>query len=222
MKKRGFTLIEMLTTTAIMVIIFGLLTILFGRATTIHRTIRGGGDAENYGIYLLNTVLYGPGINWDEGLIGCRRTIHPELSEFAVRFNGLDPTVEIPASKKSGPYYYLGFQTAGGKNVLYRMAIANTTFAYSMYRDKGAPYDFDPAGVTANYFDLKPNWAKDRQLELLEGSGFYYYGKYLNELTAADTPYYVGVKLMLKNTTQNIQEAVTLYRCVRVRNIIKY
>ncbi|MFA5393055.1 MAG: prepilin-type N-terminal cleavage/methylation domain-containing protein [Candidatus Ratteibacteria bacterium] len=235
--KKGFTLIEMLTTTAIMVIVFGLLALIFGRATTIHKVVRSGGDAENFGIYLINTIIYGPGTNREEGLIGVENVIHPENS-FDATFTGLDPTVASeaginyppinpPDQRFCGPYLYLGFKTKGSaKNILYRMAIANTTTAYSIYRDNGVNYDF--ADIGANYFDLKPTWAKDRQLQVLNTSGFYYYkidasGNPQPITDAINDPiYFVGIKLVLKSILQNTQEAVTLYRCVRIRNQIDF
>ena len=187
---KGFTLIEMLTTTAILVIVFGLLAIIFGRATNIHKVVRSGGDAENFGIYLLNTIVYGPGINREKGLVG--------VQPFALSTD--DTTVDT-----------LTFIGQDGIEVQYSLKESSLYFGS---------------------VDLKPTWATDRQLDVirLDASGnrlseFLYYDTGLNPISLPSfTGYvgYVGVKLVLKNTLQNIQEAVTLYRCVRVRNQIDF
>ena len=181
MNKKGFTLVEMLTTTVILVIVFALLAVIFGRATTIHKVVRSGGDAENFGIYLLNTITYGPGVTREEGL------------------------VTAPPFQSTALDTELVFLTPTNQSIFYRLTGGT---------------------LLHNNYDLKPTWAKDRQLEVLSAdstqSKFFFYDKDLVELTSTDTPYYVGIRLVLKNTLQNIQEAVTLYRCVRVRNWIEF
>ncbi|MFH1903453.1 MAG: prepilin-type N-terminal cleavage/methylation domain-containing protein, partial [Candidatus Omnitrophota bacterium] len=195
---KGFTLIEMLTTTAILVIVFGLLAIIFGRATAIHKIVRSGGDAENFGIYLINTITYGPGINRGKGLVGARP------------FNSNLVTTATDATCSDT----LTFQGSDGQYVRYIL--------------DGSSVKYWNGGT--DYVDLKPTWATDRQLEVirLDASGnrlseFLYYDTGLNPIFSTGVPVgYVGIKLMLKNTLQNIQEAVTLYRCVRVRNQIDF
>ena len=186
MNKKGFTLIEMLTTTAILVVVFGLLAIIFGRATTIHKIVRSGGDAENFGIYLINTIVYGPGINREKGLVG--------VQPFTLSLD--DTTVDT-----------LTFIGQDGIEIRYSL---NENSLYS------------------GSVDLKPTWATDRGLEVLVDhtahySEFLYYDTGLTLITTTGVPVgYVGVKLVLKNTLQNIQEAVTLFRYVRVRNQIDF
>ncbi|MFH2068664.1 MAG: prepilin-type N-terminal cleavage/methylation domain-containing protein [Candidatus Omnitrophota bacterium] len=183
---RGFTLIEMLTTTAILVIVFGLLAIIFGRATNIHKVVRSGGDAENLGIYLMNTIVYGPGINREKGLVGIQPfALNPDTTSDTLTFQGRD-AAEVKYSLKEGSLYF-------------------------------------------GSVDLKPTWATDRQLEVirLDASGnrlseFLYYDTDLSISSTGVPVGYVGIKLVLKNTLQNISEAVTLYRCVRVRNQIDF
>ena len=184
MNKKGFTLIEMLTTTAIMVVIFGLLALIFGRATTIHKIVRSGGDAENFGIYLMNTIVYGPGISREKGLIGTQPFTYTELP--------LSSTV-------------LQFKDANNNVVAYTLSTSTNTLSYGTV-------------------DLKPTWAKDRGMEVLPESGFYYYNDTVGTVpaTGTDPVRVVGIKLMLKSTLQNIAEAVTLYRCVRIRNQIDF
>ena len=189
MNKKGFTLIEMLTTTAILVIVFGLLAIIFGRATTIHKVVRSGGDAENLGIYLINTIVYGPGINREKGLVGAKPfTLNTTTQTDTLTFQGQDNQ-------------YVRY-VLDGSSVKFNTSADGTTWS------------------TLDV-DLKPTWATDRQLEVLPESGFYYYTSDLFEAAGFDTAA-VGIKLVLKNTLQNIQEAVTLYRCVRVRNQIDF
>ena len=184
MDKKGFTLIEMLTTTAILVVVFALLAIIFGRATSIHRIVRSGGDAENLGIYLINTITYGPGVNREKGLISAK-------------------PLSLNANTKTDT---LTFQDSDGQSVRYIMDGSSVKYQ-----------------VGTIYVDLKPSWATDRQLEIVPGSGFYYYNAVGAEETTLGNPIYaVGVRLVLKNTLQNIQEAVTLYRYVRVRNQIAF
>ena len=194
--KRGFTLIEMLTTTAILVIVFGLLAIIFGRATNIHKIVRSGGDAENLGIYLINTIIYGPGIERGKGLVGAK----PFICE-----------LDTSSSDATCPDT-LTFRGNDGQPVRYIL--------------DGDSMKYQAGG---GYVDLKPTWATDRQLEVvrptpgLNGSKFYYYGADGITETADGLPvYYVGISLVLKNTLQNLEEAVTLYRCVRVRNQIDF
>ena len=191
MNKKGFTLIEMLTTSAILVVVFGLLAVIFGRATNIHKIVRSGGDAENLGIYLINTMIYGPGINREKGLIGAQ---------------------SVTALTGACSLTDLHFTNANGEEVRYTLGNAtgdSNTLCYG-------PLTFPP-GV-----DLKPTWATDRQLEVLPESGFYYYKSDLITDAAGSDTAAVGIKLVLKNTLQNIQKAVTLYRCVRVRNQIDF
>lgn len=193
-KKQGFTLVEMLVTTVIMVIVFGLLALIFGRATTIHKVVRSGGDAENFGIYLLNTIIYGLGTNREKGLLGA------QTGSFASSTNAI-----------------LQFNDANGNIVKYTL------------EDVAG----DPKTLTyAPNVDLKPTWAKDRGLEVSRDpdassnpiSEFLYYDTGLGEITPSTNSNvgYVGIKLTLKNTLLNTQEAVTLYRCVRVRNQIDF
>ncbi|MDO9574104.1 MAG: hypothetical protein Q7I94_03830, partial [Candidatus Contubernalis sp.] len=142
-----------------------------------------GGDAENFGIYLINTIVYGPGINREKGLVG--------IKPFTLSTD--DTTVDT-----------LTFIGQDGIEVQYSL---NENSLYS------------------GLVDLKPTWATDRQLEVLPDSGFYYYKDLDGTQTATldtDPVYVVGIKLVLKNTLQSIQEAVTLYRCVRVRNQIDF
>ena len=191
MNKKGFTLIEMLTTTAILVVVFGLLALIFGRATTIHKVVRSGGDAENFGIYLINTIVYGPGINREKGLVGAK--------PFTLSANTQTDT--------------LTFQGSDGQYVRYILDGSSVKFNTSA---DGAIW---PLPV-----DLKPTWATDRQLNvLLPGSGFYYYNAAgIQEITLNNPIYTVEIILVLKNTLQNPQEAVTLSRRVRVRNQIDF
>ena len=186
MNKKGFTLIEMLTTSAILVIVFGLLTVLFTRATTIHKVVRSGGDAENLGIYLLNTMIYGPGINREEGLIGVPVfSFHPSTTGDTE----------------------LVFTTKTGKSVRY--AVADNTLKYGL-----------GTGI-----DLKPTWAKDRQLDVVPAeSRFYYYtdGAGTETATVGQEIYSVRLRLVLKSVFQAEQEKVTLERLVRIRNQIAF
>ena len=190
---RGFTLIEMLTTTAIMVIIFGLLAIIFGRATAVHKIVRSGGDAENFGIYLMNTMLYGPGTNREKGLIGTQSVTAQTTYSAAI----------------------LQFTDTNGNSVVYNFGNVasgndNNTLCYESLTC--------PPGV-----DLKPKWASDRGLEVLPESSFYYYSDTAATQPTTTSPILaVGIKLVLKNTLQNISEAITLYRCVRIRNQIEF
>jgi len=187
-KRWGFTLIEMLTTTAILVIIFGLLTVLFTRATTIHKVVRSGGDAENFGIYLLNTIIYGPGANREEGLIA------------APAFSYSDSTTKATE---------LSFTTRTGKTVRY--LIADGTLKY---------------GPSGSEVDLKPSWARDRQLDVLPTeSGFFYYKDGAGTVPATangENIYSLRVKLVLKSVFQAEQEKVVLERLVRIRNQIEF
>ena len=197
MNKKGFTLIEMLTTTAILVVVFGLLAIIFGLATSIHKIVRSGVDAENFGIYLINTIVYGPVINREKVLVGVQ-----------------------PFVLGTSPADTLTFQGSDGQLVRYVLNGSSVTFSTSP--DGGATWSLPVY--------LKPTWATDRQLEVirnLDASGhplseFLYYDTGLTNPITTGVPSYVGIKLTLKSTLQNIQEAVTLYRCVRVRNQIDF
>jgi prepilin-type N-terminal cleavage/methylation domain-containing protein len=196
MNKKGFTLIEMLTTTAIMVIVFGLLALIFGRATTIHKVVRSGGDAENFGIYLINTISYGPGTSREEGLIGA------QTGSFASSTNN-----------------NLQFYDTNGNVVTYTLGDVTG--------------DLNTLTYGSVPVDLKPTWAKDKGLGVsreLDVSGnplseFLYYDTSLTQIPTPSTNInvgYVGIKLTLKSILQNAQEAVTLYRCVRIRNQIDF
>lgn len=208
MDKKGFTLIEMLVTTIILVIVFGLLAVIFSRATVIHKVVRSGGDSENLGIYLMNTITYGHGINREESLIGSR--------PFPVILPNYTASSTFTDSD-------LQFTDTNGRTVRY--VLTDGTL-------KHAP---DPSNLN-NFVDLKPTWAKDRQLNVLTDrdtttkhllySEFSYYDttliRMVNPPATAQYPGYVGIKLVLLNTLQNTQEAVTLYQCVRIRNQIDF
>ena len=196
--KRGFTLIEMLTTTAILVVVFALLAIIFARATNIHKIVRSGGDAENLGVYLINTIVYGPGIDREKGLSGAQSVT--SLT------GGCSPTVLYFIDKNNQEVQY----TLGDAVNTLGVTIDGNTLCYGPLTC--------PPGV-----DLKPSWAVDRQLEVLlpESKFSYYKDDFVTDADGSDTAA-VGIKLVIKNTLQNIEEAVTLYRCVRVRNQIDF
>ena len=200
--KQGFTLVEMLTACAIMVLVCALLAVIFRRASTIHRVVRGGGDATNFGMYLMNTIVYGPGNNREEGLI-CAKP-------FNLNANTTTDTLSFPS--KNGDlnitYYYIS--GAGKGSIGYAKMIPP---------------------VNNLGFDLKPTWARDKTLEVLSDpssySHFYYYNDPAGTTPATSTPpydkvYAVGIKLVLKNTVQATQEATNLYRCVRLRNQVDF
>lgn len=192
MDKKGFTLIEMLTTTIILVLVFALLAIIFARATNIHKIVRSGGDAENFGIYIVNTIVYGPGINREKGLAG----VNPFL---------------LSASTTADT---LTFQGQDGQYVHYFLDGTSVRFYTS------------PDGVTLSPplgIDLRPTWAADRQLEVLPESEFIYYrADGTQETTIGNPVYAVEIKLILKTTLQNPQEAITLFQRVRIRNKIDF
>ena len=190
-------MIEMLTTTAILVIVFGVLAIIFGRATNIHKVVRSGGDAENFGIYLINTIVYGPGINREKGLVGAKSV--------TALTGACSPTVLYFLDKDNQEVQY----TLGDAVDALGTVVSSNTLCYGPLTC--------PPGV-----DLKPSWAVDRRLEVLPESGFYYYRYDLITDAAGSDTAAVGIKLVLKNTLQNIEEAVTLYRLVRVRNQIDF
>ena len=198
--KQGFTLVEMLTACAIMVLVCALLAVIFRRASTIHRVVRGGGDATNFGMYLMNTIVYGPGNNREEGLI-CAKP-------FPLNANTTTDT--------------LNFQSKNGD--------LNVTYYYISGAGKGSiGYAKIPPPVNNLGFDLKPTWAKDKTLEVFRESlssdtTFYYYNNSAGTVLASggDTVYAVGIKLVLKNTVQATQEATNLYRFVRLRNQVDF
>ncbi|HNQ35106.1 MAG TPA: prepilin-type N-terminal cleavage/methylation domain-containing protein [bacterium] len=224
----GFTLLEMLTTAAILAIVFGLLAIIFSRATTLHRVVRSGGDAENFGIYVANTILYGPGASWEQGLLAAAEVVNPAATLPA----GLALSPKVPSNYGSSPYNpnpYLIFRTMSGDYLIYKLKDDGTT----ILRARGN--NFDETDETT-YIDLKPGWASDRQLDLffdetapasVVSSGFYYYTKDSNgaptPITSASDPvYYVKMRFVLRNILQSDQEAVVIERHVRVRNQILF
>ncbi|MFH0795752.1 MAG: prepilin-type N-terminal cleavage/methylation domain-containing protein [Candidatus Omnitrophota bacterium] len=198
--KQGFTLVEMLTASAIMVFIFSLLAIIFGRATTIHKLVRGGGDATNFGMYLMNTIVYGPGNNREEGLICAKPfTLNANTTPDTLIFQSKNGDLNIT-------YYYIS--GAGNGSIGYAKIIPP---------------------INNSGFDLKPGWASDKRLEVFRESisadtNFYYYKNPEGTVLASggDTVYAVGIKLVLKNTLQTMHEAINLYRCVRLRNQIEF
>lgn len=224
----GFTLLEMLTTAAILAIVFGLLAIIFSRATTLHRVVRSGGDAENFGIYLANTILYGPGASWEQGLLAAAEVVNPA----AALPGGLSVAPYAPSSYGSSPYNpnpYLIFRTMSGDYLIYKLNDEGVT----LLRARGLALDENDS---TTFIDLKPGWAADRQLDLLFdknnltstiSSGFYYYtqdasGAPVAITSALDRIYYVRMRFVLRNILQADQEAIVIERWVRIRNEITF
>ncbi len=96
---------ETLVTLVILVIVFALLAIIFGRVTTLHRVIRGGGSAEQLGAYWFNTILYGPGIDRHQGLVGAIEVSDPATTTTSDTLSFTTPegnTVEYTIDEADG------------------------------------------------------------------------------------------------------------------------
>ena len=213
-KKSGFTLLETIIACGIMVMAFTILAIIFGRAYTISKTIKRGSKNQRWGAYLMNTILYGPGAKTaTEGLIAAYRVYHPN-----------DPG-EYPAAyptDSSNPSRYLCFSTPDKKQpIIYELLSAADT----LYRNKGAGFDYDP-NDSNKCFDLKPTYAREGKLELLprdhpsHPSGFYFYKEdgYTKANNTSEIKR-VGIKLVIKNAFQELNQAIVLYQNVRIRNL---
>lgn len=213
----GFTLVETLVTTVVMVIVFALLAVIFGRAATIHQVVRRGGDAENLAVSLLNTMLYGPGIERSQGLVGTTRVYHPADDFFA----GFNPDVFAVDD-----HLYLAFEPAdppGGPPVIYRLAVSpgeGMTLLRARNVPPGQAPDFENP---AHFVDLKPPWAADQELEILPGSHFAFCSSLgsagCEPAATADKIRYVLIHLEVKSAFQPVEETIVLRRFVRVRNV---
>jgi len=221
--KRGFTLLETIIACGIMVMAFTILAVIFGRAYTISKTIKRGSKNQRWGAYIMNTILYGPGKTATEGLIAAYRVYHPHLdatptddeypSAFSASYSGTD---DPPTNHRSA---FLCFSTPDKKPIIYELiSTANT-----LYRNKEAGPNYDHS---THCFDLKPTYAKDGKLEIYynssdlpNSSGFYFYKE--NNTPAANTSEIkrVGIKLVIKNAFQELNQAIVLYQNVRIRNL---
>lgn len=227
-RRPGFTLVETLVTTVVMVIVFALLAVIFGRATTIHRVVRRGGDAENFGVYLLNTILYGPGIDREQGLVGAQSVYLPGIDTL---FDSFQPSLgddrdwgDITGALESEHHLYLAFQPqdpAGADPVVFRLALTDGE-PLTMMRASGTGYDFQDPG---DFIDLMPAWARDEQLEIRPGSHFAFCRRLDSSgcepaVSSPDEIRYVLIHLEIKSAFQPEEETVVLRRFVRVRNVL--
>ena len=199
--KSGFTLLETIIACGIMVVAFAMLAVIFGKAYDITGSIKRGSKSERWGAYLMNTILYGPGKTSAEGLIA------------AYRVYDLANTNSIGYATTSP--HFLCFSTSEKKPIIYEIIDA----AYSLYRNKVAgDTDYNPNDPT-KYFDLKPTYAKEGKLEMCNSSGFYFYDEKNNPVTQTKDIKRVGIKLVIKNALQNLNNAIILYQNVRIRNL---
>ena len=205
--KAGLTLVEMLVACAIMVIVFALIAVIFGRAYTISSAIKRGSKAERWGVSLMNTILYGAGRTNLEGLIAANRI-----------YNTTDTKCYFPKCDESR---CLSFYTPNGA-IIYELA----STAQSLYRnikagDTGADYDptYIPPPYPYKYFDLKPTYAKEGKLEICDSSGFYFYDESNNPVTDTEHIKRVGIRLVVKSALQSLNQAIILYQNVRIRNL---
>ena len=166
----------------------------------------------------MNTILYGPGKTATEGLIAAYRVYHPD--DYPTSLSG--GTYNYPTDNLN-PSQYLCFSTSEKKPIIYQLADA----ADSLYRNVSAgsiPYDHTTC------FDLKPPYAKESKAELLprdhssNPSGFYFYDEHNSLIPSGGTGETskirrVGIKLVVKNALQNLNNAIILYQNVRIRNL---
>jgi len=201
--KSGFTLLETIIACGIMVVAFAMLAVIFGKAYDITGSIKRGSKNERWGAYLMNTILYGPGKTSAEGLIA------------AYRVYDLANTNAITTAYDTTSPHFLCFSTSEKKPIIYEIIDA----AYSLYRNKVAgDTDYNPNDPT-KYFDLKPTYAKEGKLEMCNSSGFYFYDEKNNPVTQTKDIKRVGIKLVIKNALQNLNNAIILYQNVRIRNL---
>ncbi len=218
--KSGFTLLETMIACGIMVMAFAILAVIFGRAYTISKTIKRGSNNQRWGASLMNTILYGPGKTATEGLIAAYRVYHPDTPPAPAD----DTTTTIFPNAIDKPHC-LSFYTPNGA-VIYELVSA----AQSLYRNINAGDTDGAYNPTASspykYFDLKPTYAKDGKLEIYykpsdlpHSSGFYFYKEDNTPAATTSEIKRVGIKLVIKNTFQDINQAIVLYQNVRIRNL---
>ena len=219
---------ETIIACSIMVMAFTILAVIFGRAYTISKTIKRGSKNQRWGAYLMNTILYGPGAKTaTEGLIAAYRVYHPD---------DYPNTLSLAGASGIGPYYYptdnlnpsryLCFSTPDKKQpIIYELlSAANTLYTNKDSSVISSP-SYKPDNPSAvNYFNLKPTYAKDGNLELCASSGFYFYDEHNNLILSGGTDETkkikrVGIKLVIKDALQNINQAIVLYQNVRIRNL---
>ena len=165
----------------------------------------------------MNTILYGPGKTATEGLIAAYRVYHPNDYPSSLSISPYSyPTDNLNPSR------YLCFSTPDKKQpIIYELvSTANT-----LYRNKdssligGSNYS-----QSTNCFDLKPTYAKEGNLQLCASSGFYFYDEHNNLIPSAgpgETSEIkrVGIRLVIKNAFQELNQAIVLYQNVRIRNL---
>ena len=203
--KSGFTLLETIIACGIMVVAFAMLAVIFGKAYDITGSIKRGSKNERWGAYLMNTILYGPGKTATEGLIAATRV-----------YSSTDIATFFPNCIDSSRC--LSFYTPNGA-IIYELA----STAHSLYRNTIAylanpPYNYSPS-THVNCFDLKPTYAKEGKMELCDSSGFYFYKEDNTQAANTSEIKRVGIKLVIKNALQNLNNAIILYQNVRIRNL---
>jgi len=189
-----------------MVVAFAMLAVIFGKAYDITGSIKRGSKNERWGAYLMNTILYGPGKTSAEGLIA------------AYRVYDLTDTNAITTAYDTTSPHFLCFSTSEKKPIIYEIISA----AHSLYRNKTAgDTDYSPIAIPPpyKYFDLKPTYAKEGKMELCDSSGFYFYKEDNTQAANTSEIKRVGIKLVIKNALQNLNNAIILYQNVRIRNL---
>ena len=220
--KQGFTLLETIIACSIMVMAFAILAVIFGRAYTISKTIKRGSKNQRWGAYLMNTILYGPGAKTStEGLIAATKICYSDDS-------GGDYPFTAASSHDNAypnPSRFLCFYSPNGP-IIYELVTID-----SLYRNKVVSYlptyDSSADPPTGNYFDLKPTYAKEGKLKLVSetdpssanSSGFYFYKENNERANNTSEIKRVGIKLVIKNAFQELNQAIVLYQNVRIRNL---
>ncbi|MFH0797011.1 MAG: type II secretion system protein [Candidatus Omnitrophota bacterium] len=203
----GFTLLELLVTCAILVIMFGLLAIIFGRVSTVRQAIVNSGNAENLAVYLTNTILYGPTV--DEvgyGLMNAKADGIISVNDTTT----VDSEVIFKVLDATGTEREVKFDFTPASPVP-----SNTLTGKWDVIDTGAEKD------------LRPSWAQEKGLEIYYDigsgspytSGFWCYQKDRSTLaTSASDIAWVAIRVTVKSQGQAPENGVSVWRWVWLKN----
>ncbi|MCK9266668.1 type II secretion system GspH family protein [bacterium] len=113
--KRGFTLIELLVATAILIIVFGLVTYLYTRAAKVRKTIVIHSEIQQVLSQMLTTITYGEDKKW--GLIDATSLESGESTTFVVINEAID-RMDVTINPENGKIFVNGMDLDPGNKIM--------------------------------------------------------------------------------------------------------
>jgi len=199
-KGRGYTIVELLVAMAILVIAFGLVTVLYVRASRVRRVITSGSEVQQVLTQMVSTMAYRDRNNMVKSLTAASR-LYGWTGQVVGRY-----LVFGNVEEDKRQYYVIapGESGPGGTG-------AETTLWYGE----------SAAGAPGSWVCLDPN----RQMTLLSDSRFEFYDGGRKRLLSdssieTETPIQVVIRLVGKSNdpTMKNRQPVSLITSIRLRN----